>query len=361
MNANIAIARFIKVCSKIDIPGLIMSLPGFGKTTTVELYCKYHDINLTTLIASQYAIDDVLGIQAMNEGQLKRFPPIWYNELMEQSRNGKENLLFIDEITTCDEFIQAPLLNLIFNKKLEGFDLPKNTVIIAAGNFSDSLNNKFQLTPPLANRFMILNLNVKDYSVQDIINIDFDKIKYGSKKELQDFLFDESNIEYADIDSLNVIKSTISDMVKFDKSHVENSSVHGLIGFPSVRSISYALKFAEYYIPAYGADDILFRVVGDTIGYTKNDLLLSIILADRCKAYSNKSGLKSVTVIKDINRQIGRWRSYERSGYMEKKPAKISHNKVEEYIKVVGAHRELITDEILENIKYLKAKKLIDE
>ena len=81
MLSNRLIAKFIDVIDQISIenhrnvPGLIMSSPGSGKTSTVERYCEYRDYNLTSLIASQYSQDDILGIQSVSHGKLVRLTP----------------------------------------------------------------------------------------------------------------------------------------------------------------------------------------------------------------------------------------------------------------------------------------------
>ena len=82
-------------------------------------------------------------------------------------RTGKKTLLFLDEITTAPEYVQSALLHLIFERKVGMESIPEDTLIVSAGNYSQSLGNNFGLIPPLMNRFCIFNIipTVKDLDV----------------------------------------------------------------------------------------------------------------------------------------------------------------------------------------------------
>lgn len=266
MLSNVLIAKFVDTIDRIsrenhkNIPGLIMSSPGFGKTSTIEKYCEYKDYNLTTLIASQYSQDDILGIQSVSNGQLVRLAPAWFNALLEKSKNGKRNVLFLDELTTCDEFIQAPLLNLIATMSLGLHDLPSNTIIIAAGNYPEELNNVFSLAAPTVNRFLILNLRNEDYSMEEVMDNKFGKCEKG---DIEDYfgLKKGNKVAY----NINKLKRFILESYPFTAARVKNSARTGLLGYISLRSLSYAMMFAEKYFQNY-SDSHWTRVVGDTLG-----------------------------------------------------------------------------------------------
>ncbi len=265
MFSNVLIAKFVDTIDKIsrenhkNIPGLIMSSPGFGKTSTIEKYCEFKDYNLTTLIASQYSQDDILGIQSVSNGQLVRLAPAWFNALLEKSRNGKRNVLFLDELTTCDEFIQAPLLNLIFSRSLGIHRLPENTIIIAAGNYPEELNNVFSLTAPLVNRFVILNLTLKDYEMAEVLVNRFDQIQ---GKDVEAYLgLTKKEKSY----SILKLKRFILEHYPFTSARIKSSSRTGLVGFNSIRSLSNSMLFAEKYFENFDDTDWT-RVVGDTLG-----------------------------------------------------------------------------------------------
>lgn len=268
MQANKYIGKFLETLDNLDkngeyVPGLIMSRPGFGKTTSIEKWCKYHNYNLTTLIASNFSSDDILGLQTLNNGVLRRVTPSWYNSLVEKSKNGNRNVLFLDEISAADSYIQSPLFNLIFNHDLAGHKLPDNTLIVAAGNYADDLGNSFKMTAPLVNRFMILNLRNEDFSIMDILDGGIESVGESSIGEYLGITDDPLVYSYDNFKDW--IKSNPSEF-QFGKSeYSDDDSLGGLLGFISLRSFDYSLRFAQSYMSNFG-DSIWIRIVGDTLG-----------------------------------------------------------------------------------------------
>lgn len=271
MRSNVLIGRSLEVIDKLDKEGrntplLIMSSPGLGKTTTIRMWCEYKGYNLTTLIASQYSQDDILGIQAVNNGKLERLTPAWFNDMVERSKNGRRNVLFIDEITTCDEFLQAPLLNLIFSSSLGLHTLPENTLIITAGNYSEELNGVFSMTPPLVNRFMILNLRLTDLSMREVTDdtIHREDTDIGEILGLKPIEGEESLPVFDE----NSLVPFIVKYIPFNESKIINNSKKGLIGFTSVRSVYNSINFYNTWVSLFSTSEYWARIVGDTLGTT---------------------------------------------------------------------------------------------
>ena len=273
MKANRYIAKAIYTVDQIDkesngknIPSLLLlSHAGMGKTSTVRLYCKYMDYNLVTIIPSQSSADDILGLQSVVDGRLTRLTPSWFNHLEEVMKNGKRTILFIDEISTCDSYIQGPLLDLIFSHSLGERRLDNNCLIIAAGNYAVDLNNDFRMTAPLVNRFLLLNLEKADYSINEILNDTFNDLK--TKKDVEKFLgldiLKDFKPMYSFEKFVNWIKT--SKELIFGKTSIEDDPDIGLLGFTSVRSLSYCLQYAKKYFSLFDDSDWV-RVVGDTLG-----------------------------------------------------------------------------------------------
>lgn len=268
MKSNELIAKFMEVLDILDksnrkYPGIIMSAPGLGKTSTIEMWCNLKGYKLTTLIASQYSQDDILGIQSVVNGRLERLTPSWYNKMIEGSSPDTRHVLFIDEITTCDEFIQAPLLNLIFSGDLgAGHKLPSNTMIVTAGNYSEDLNGAFSMTAPLVNRFLILNISPSDCDMTETLRGDFSRVLKGSDEDKKDYLNFEGKGKIAW--SIKKLRGFFSKR-PFTVPRIINNSREGLLGFTSIRSVTYAMSFAEEYFKLYSDSDWT-RIVGDTLG-----------------------------------------------------------------------------------------------
>lgn len=271
MKGNKLIAKAIRVADELEkqgknIPILLLSHPGYTKTTTVKMYKSAFDYNLVNFIPARYTSDDVVGFESVTEeskknSTTKRLKPSWLVELENLAKNGKRNILFIDELSTTPPFIQGPLLDLIFNKTLGEYSLPDNTIIIAGANYADDLDDSVTLLSPMLNRFMIVNILPEDFDFNEICDFDIDTLKTK-----------EDYINYLDIkESKNAIDfSIIKDYIK---TIISNKDVTiskydpsiGQLGFLSVRSLSYSLNFLQTYLSLYD-DDLWTRIVGDTLG-----------------------------------------------------------------------------------------------
>ena len=311
MKANEYIAKFVSTIDNLEkagknVPGLILSHAGFGKTSTIKKFCEYKDYNLITLIPSMYSADDILGLQTVEKGKLLRLTPSWFNDMVDLMKNGKRTLLFIDEITTCDPYIQGPLLDLIFNGNLGGSKLPQNVFIMAAGNYSDDLNNNFKMSAPLVNRFVILNLKNEDFDIYELLTSDFDNIT-----NLETFLGLTPEVSCLDY---NNFKQWLSESgeVTFGTSTYEEDELMGLTGFTSVRSVSNILKFSEMYMSSYTNTTLWSRVIGDTLGKSNRregkymSKVLEVSLSNFRKTSSDKSSKKmNVNDIYHIFNEVG--------------------------------------------------------
>lgn len=271
MKANEIIAKTLRVIDKLDREGqnvsaLFMSHAGFGKTSTIRMYCDVMDYNLVTVIPSQNSADDILGIQVVDHeaGRMKRLTPSWFNHMEDMMKNGKRTLLFIDEISTCDPYIQGPLLDLIFSHNLGERHLPDNVFIVAAGNYSIDLNNDFRMSSPLVNRFVIINLQQDDYSIKDILNETFENLSTAEDKKRYLGLDDEGEAPAYDFNKFTQWVRTSKEII-YGKTLAEEDDKYGLLGFTSVRSLAYSLKFTRMYMQTF-SDHHWTRIVGDTLG-----------------------------------------------------------------------------------------------
>ena len=173
---NISIFTALKVSEKSDVPVLLMSNPGMGKTTSVEFFAKVRGYHLEVLRGNSTSPEEVLGYDTvpptLKDGETVvkttvHLRPSWFNRIIEvKETTGKPTLLFLDEITTAPEHVQSALLQLIFDKTVGPEFLPEDTLIVAAGNYVQNLSNQMSLLPPLMNRFMIYNI------VPDVTDLD---------------------------------------------------------------------------------------------------------------------------------------------------------------------------------------------
>lgn len=159
---NISIFTALKVSEKSGVPVLIMSNPGLGKSTTVSMFAEVRGYHLQLLRGNSTTAEEVLGYDVADQSEgsrtTKHLRPSWYTRILEKKEEGTKTLLFLDEITTANDYVQAALLHLIFERMVGDEKLPDDTLIVSAGNYAQNLSNQMTLLPPLMNRFMIFNI-----------------------------------------------------------------------------------------------------------------------------------------------------------------------------------------------------------
>ena len=149
----------LRVSEESRVPFLFISAPGMGKSTTVEMFAEIQGYELVILRGNSTSPEEVMGYDVCQPGisTAVHLRPTWYDALLENDKQGKKTLLFLDEITTCPSHVQAALLHLILERKVGNEKIPGSTLIVSAGNYAQSLGSTFDLLAPLMNRFCIFN------------------------------------------------------------------------------------------------------------------------------------------------------------------------------------------------------------
>lgn len=148
------------------VPMLLLSNPGIAKTTIVGEIAAHEGYEVVSLIGSGFENNEILGFQ-VNEPDwdyLITKNPTWFNTILENKKNNKPSILFIDEISVCPSLVQGALYRLIFERTIgNGRKLPEDCVIISAGNYKSNLPSYCDITAPALNRFCIINLESPDF------------------------------------------------------------------------------------------------------------------------------------------------------------------------------------------------------
>ncbi|MFE1925994.1 AAA family ATPase [Streptomyces asoensis] len=139
-----------------DLPVLLWGEPGIGKTAALTQLAASLDLPLTTVIASVHEPSDFSGLPVLGDDPAVQgvplAPPDWAVRLV---RAGK-GLLFLDELSTAPPAVQAALLRLVLERRIGSLRLPPGVRIVAAANPRSSAADGWELSPPLANRFVHL-------------------------------------------------------------------------------------------------------------------------------------------------------------------------------------------------------------
>jgi len=132
------------------VPALLWGPPGVGKTAHVYALGRQHKMKVVGLVASLYEPADFAGYPVPAKDKMKFLPPSWVAELSEGG------ILFLDEINTAPPAVQAALLRVVLERQVGDVKLPDTVRIIAAANPPELAAGGWELSPPLANRFVHL-------------------------------------------------------------------------------------------------------------------------------------------------------------------------------------------------------------
>ncbi|MCP2288876.1 AAA family ATPase [Nocardia amikacinitolerans] len=147
-----------------DLPVLLWGEPGIGKTAALMQLAETLELPLTTVIASVHEPSDFSGLPIVGDDPAEHgvpmAPPDWAVRLVKAGRG----LLFLDELSTAPPAVQAALLRLVLERRIGALKLPPGVRIVAAANPRSSAADGWELSPPLANRFVHLQW-VHDHDV----------------------------------------------------------------------------------------------------------------------------------------------------------------------------------------------------
>ena len=192
--------------------------------------------------------------------------PSWMQKILDNYAKGIRTILFLDELTTANEYVQAALLMLIFDRKCGVESLPpiSHCLIVAAGNYMNNLTTSMTMISPVLNRFMIFNVTPSVDDLSDFL------CKYKgamTSGKVTDHLAEvEKQLEALDKQELNLPEESLNKIGEyFEKSIAETTRLlitHGkkvdlsvtdlkdlygdvddddpnLYGFPTFRTLNY--------------------------------------------------------------------------------------------------------------------------
>lgn len=137
-----------------DLPVLLWGEPGIGKTSALTQLADALELPLTTVIASVHEPSDFSGLPVVGDDPavqgVPMAPPDWAVRLVRAGRG----LLFLDELSTAPPAVQAALLRVVLERRIGALKLPPGVRVVAAANPRSSAADGWELSPPLANRFV---------------------------------------------------------------------------------------------------------------------------------------------------------------------------------------------------------------
>jgi MoxR-like ATPase len=108
-------------------PIFIWGAPGIGKSSIVERFAAEVGLPCVSLLGSQLAPEDIIGVPQIIEGKSVFCPP-------RMIAREEAYCLFLDELNACSQEVQKAFYSLIHDRRIGEYRLPAGSIIIGAGN-----------------------------------------------------------------------------------------------------------------------------------------------------------------------------------------------------------------------------------
>lgn len=132
-------------------PVFIWGAPGIGKSALVEKFADNVGLPCVSLLGSQLAPEDIIGIPQI-EGETSRFMP------PKMIARKEPYVLFLDELNACSQEVQKAFYSLIHERRIGEYHLPVGSVVIGAGNRSQDGAIVKTMSTALINRMFHVQL-----------------------------------------------------------------------------------------------------------------------------------------------------------------------------------------------------------
>lgn len=145
---------------KTQTPLFIHGSPGIGKSYIIHDIARQHNLELIDVRLSQLDAVDLRGIPTIVNQKTQWMPPIF----LPQDEDSK-GILFLDELNSAPPSVQTAIYQLILDRKIGEYALPKGWTIMCAGNRIDDRGIVFKLPSPLINRMIhiVLEAHFEDW------------------------------------------------------------------------------------------------------------------------------------------------------------------------------------------------------
>lgn len=148
-----AVAKALMVLATADQPVMLWGQPGAGKTSLAKQFAAKTKRDYIELRATLIDPVDLRWAVRTVDGKLIFSAPSFLP-------TEENSVLNIDDLPTAPPLVQAALYQLILDRKLGEYELPKGTIIFATGNRETDKAAVSKMPTPLANRFTHIDVEV---------------------------------------------------------------------------------------------------------------------------------------------------------------------------------------------------------
>lgn len=132
-------------------PVFIWGAPGIGKSAIVEQFAADVGLPCVSLLGSQLAPEDIIGVPKIVDGRSVFCPP-------RMIAREEPYCLFLDELNACSQEVQKAFYSLILERRIGEYHLPEGSIVIGAGNRSQDNAITRPMSSALLNRMFHVEL-----------------------------------------------------------------------------------------------------------------------------------------------------------------------------------------------------------
>lgn len=134
-------------------PVFIWGAPGIGKSAVVENFAEEVGLPCVSLLGSQLAPEDIIGIPQIKGETSEFLPP-------KMIARKEPYVLFLDELNACTQEVQKAFYSLIHERRIGEYHLPKGSIVIGAGNRAQDGAIVKTMSSALINRMFHVQMKV---------------------------------------------------------------------------------------------------------------------------------------------------------------------------------------------------------
>ena len=191
----------ISLSVQANVPAILWGDPGIAKTSKMYVLAEQLGLPCEVVIASIREPSDFSGLpivvdQHGDHLDIPKDPSVVFSPPRWALKAAKEpTLIFFDEFTTAAPNVQSALLRVVFDRVVGDVPLHPGTRIVAAANPPDRAANGYDLAPPLANRFIHIDVEPDSQDwVNWMLNMSMDP-EYRKPQKVSDLKFDSEKFE----------------------------------------------------------------------------------------------------------------------------------------------------------------------
>jgi MoxR-like ATPase len=148
--ASTALVTVLQAAGRAGVAVCPWGDPGIGKSALIHAAASADDVPSETVIGSLREPSDSAGLPVVGDDGVRMEPPAWAKRLKEAGAG----FLFLDELSTATPAVQAAMLGVALERRVGELQLPRGVRIVAAANPPERAAGGWDLSPPLANRFL---------------------------------------------------------------------------------------------------------------------------------------------------------------------------------------------------------------